>query len=410
MIVAGWADGYRNNTFRTVARARRRRDAAPAARRAVGARRPDHRDARAADRLRRRAGRLVRPLAARRRGRTRTAATSSCAPRPGPSPTSTCTRATGCELPSVPPTSPTTCALRGPALARRSIADVGTAAWIDCAGHLPWGLSGDQRLDDARSLTWDLDPPAGAGRRPPRSRGCGSRPTRPAASLSVKLCDVFPDGTSALVSRGTLDLAFRDGVHGAAGAAGARARRTTSRSSSTPAPTRGRPGQRAAGQRRRRRLAQHHRSPGAGDAHRARRPRSSCRCSTAIVAGADVRPGRRALDRSPPRASPGRSTTTCCARHHDGAHACRSRSTTRRTTAARCEDYRGEVSVDRRTFAQRAHADTTLRAGLARRRRPGAVGDGRRRRRAAGWTRRSAPSRSATVRSSASGPGSAEPG
>ena len=36
----------------------------------------------------------------------------------------------------------------------------------------------------------------------------------PAASLSVKLCDVFPDGTSALVSRGTLDLAFRDGVHG----------------------------------------------------------------------------------------------------------------------------------------------------------------------------------------------------
>ena len=33
--------------------------------------------------------------------------------------------------------------------------DVGTAAWIDCAGHLPWGLSADQREDDARSLTWD---------------------------------------------------------------------------------------------------------------------------------------------------------------------------------------------------------------------------------------------------------------
>ena len=32
---------------------------------------------------------------------------------------------------------------------------------------------------------------------------------QPAASLSVKLCDVFPDGTSALVSRGSLDLAFR---------------------------------------------------------------------------------------------------------------------------------------------------------------------------------------------------------
>ena len=33
----------------------------------------------------------------------------------------------------------------------------------------------------------------------------------PAASLSVKLCDVFADGTSALIARGTLDLAFRDG-------------------------------------------------------------------------------------------------------------------------------------------------------------------------------------------------------
>jgi hypothetical protein len=29
----------------------------------------------------------------------------------------------------------------------------------------------------------------------------------------VKLCDVFGDGTSALVTRGSLDLAFRDGVH-----------------------------------------------------------------------------------------------------------------------------------------------------------------------------------------------------
>jgi hypothetical protein len=35
----------------------------------------------------------------------------------------------------------------------------------------------------------------------------------PQASLSVKLCDVFPDGTSALVTRGTLDLRFRDGLH-----------------------------------------------------------------------------------------------------------------------------------------------------------------------------------------------------
>ena len=91
--------------------------------------------------------------------------------------------------------------------------DTGTAAWIDCAGHLPWGLSTDQRLDDARSLTWDVDPPAGPIVGQPRARLRVSADA-PAASLSVKLCDVFPDGTSALVSRGTLDLAFRDGVHG----------------------------------------------------------------------------------------------------------------------------------------------------------------------------------------------------
>ena len=44
--------------------------------------------------------------------------------------------------------------------------DVGTAAWIDCAGHLPWGLSGDQREDDARSLTWDFEPPSDGDRGP----------------------------------------------------------------------------------------------------------------------------------------------------------------------------------------------------------------------------------------------------
>src|SRR4029079_3632685 len=92
--------------------------------------------------------------------------------------------------------------------------DTGTAAWIDCAGHLPWGQSGDQRFDDARSLTWDVAPPVDPVVGHPRARLRVSV-DQPLASLSVKLCDVFPDGTSALVSRGTLDLTFRDGVHGA---------------------------------------------------------------------------------------------------------------------------------------------------------------------------------------------------
>jgi len=117
-------------------------------------------------------------------------------------------------LPSVPPVNDATLDLSAPVTLAVS-PDVGTAAWIDCAGHLPWGLSGDQRLDDERSLTWEVEPPPNpvVGHPVFRARMWA---TEPAASISVKLCDVFPDGTSALVARGTLDLAYRDGVHGPA--------------------------------------------------------------------------------------------------------------------------------------------------------------------------------------------------
>jgi hypothetical protein len=88
-------------------------------------------------------------------------------------------------------------------------ADVGTAAWIDCAGHLPWGLSGDQRLDDAASLTWTWDAEGLQllGHPVVRLRLSADAPS---ASVSVKLCDVFPDGTSALVTRGSLVLEMDD--------------------------------------------------------------------------------------------------------------------------------------------------------------------------------------------------------
>ena len=88
-------------------------------------------------------------------------------------------------------------------------ADVGTAAWIDCAGHLPWGLSDDQRLDDAAALTWTWDAEGVQLLGHPAVRLRLSADV-PAASVSVKLCDVFPDGTSALVTRGTLALEADD--------------------------------------------------------------------------------------------------------------------------------------------------------------------------------------------------------
>ena len=213
MLIAGWADGYRNNSFRTMA--------------ALGANGVPHRLLAGpwahADPTHAMPGprldldvemaawfdRWLRPTSDEPfdshcdvfvRSSTR------------PEPDLDLHAGTWLRLPTVPPTGAVGVELAGPR-ALPVVPDVGTAAWIDCAGHLPWGLSGDQRLDDARSLTWDVDAPDGAVVGQPRARLRVSADA-PAASLSVKVCDVFPDGTSALVARGTLDLAFRDGVHG----------------------------------------------------------------------------------------------------------------------------------------------------------------------------------------------------
>ena len=91
-------------------------------------------------------------------------------------------------------------------------ADVGRAAWISCAGRLPWGLPGDQRRDDALSLTYDWEPLAAdldvMGH--PRLQLTVTSAV-PVATLSARLCDVFPDGTSALACRGVLNLTHRNG-------------------------------------------------------------------------------------------------------------------------------------------------------------------------------------------------------
>jgi hypothetical protein len=92
--------------------------------------------------------------------------------------------------------------------------DVGVSAWISCAGVLPWGQPMDQRADDARSTTYDWSVGGAAG--PATGELLGNprvalrvRSSAPVAHVAVKLCDVFPDGTSALVTRGMLNLTHR---------------------------------------------------------------------------------------------------------------------------------------------------------------------------------------------------------
>jgi predicted acyl esterase len=89
--------------------------------------------------------------------------------------------------------------------------DVGTAAWISCAGKLPWGQPDDQRLDDARSLVYDWEPLEDELELLGHARvELVVSSSEPVAFLSARLCDVFPDGTSALVARGVLNLAHRE--------------------------------------------------------------------------------------------------------------------------------------------------------------------------------------------------------
>jgi predicted acyl esterase len=90
--------------------------------------------------------------------------------------------------------------------------DVGTTAWISCAGHFPWGQPVDQRPDEGLSLVYDWPAPT-------RDLVVAGHPVltvtvtadAPVAFLSAKLCSVFPDGTSALVTRGFLNLCHRAG-------------------------------------------------------------------------------------------------------------------------------------------------------------------------------------------------------
>jgi len=87
--------------------------------------------------------------------------------------------------------------------------DVGSMAWNSCAGGLPWGQPLDQRIDNARSITYDWAHTHESMLLGNSTVSLQVRSSAPVGHVSVKLCDVAPDGTSTLITRGMLDLAQR---------------------------------------------------------------------------------------------------------------------------------------------------------------------------------------------------------
>lgn len=87
--------------------------------------------------------------------------------------------------------------------------DVGVTAWNSCAGGLPWGQPGDQRIDNARSITFDWPLTVEQMVLGTAEVALQVRSSAPVGHVSAKLCDVAPDGTSTLITRTMLDLAQR---------------------------------------------------------------------------------------------------------------------------------------------------------------------------------------------------------
>ena len=209
MIIAGWADGYRNNTFRVIEQYERnglpwRLLAGPWVHKSPEVARPgpnvdDHVEIIAFFDEHLRGG----PLAEHAKGqvfvRRPTVPEPDLALHPG----------VWRDVDTWPPVGLREVEFRPVVAGVESLVvrgDVGVAAWNSCGGSLPWGQPLDQRDDDARSicLDWPITERAelvGNGRAALRIRT-----DQAYGHVSVKLCDVFPDGTSALITRGMLDL------------------------------------------------------------------------------------------------------------------------------------------------------------------------------------------------------------
>jgi uncharacterized protein len=217
MLVAGWADGYRNATFRVMERLRvpSRLLFGPWSHMATDTSLPGPR----IDLLPEMVRWWDRWLRGRRNGVDEAPPVTVFVRHPTrPAPDLDEHRGVWRDEPAWPPGRATTLALplagavpaAGDGVDRLEVrGNVGGAAWISCAGHLPFGQPGDQREDDAWSLVydWALERELEVLGHPRLAVRVGA--SAPVAFLSAKLCDVFPDGTSALVARGFLNLTRR---------------------------------------------------------------------------------------------------------------------------------------------------------------------------------------------------------
>jgi hypothetical protein len=93
----------------------------------------------------------------------------------------------------------------------RAVQSTGAQAGVWCAEGQAGELAADQRPDDGLSLAFDFEPLA----EPLEIFGLPAvtldlEVDKPQALVCVRLCEVFPDGTSALVTRGVLNLAHRE--------------------------------------------------------------------------------------------------------------------------------------------------------------------------------------------------------
>ena len=234
---------------------------------------------------------------------------------------------------------------------------------------MPWGQSSDQRPDEVHSLTFTWDELEeeleimGHARLSVRVTS-----SAPVAYLSAKLCDVFPDGTSSLVTRGMLNLTTRDSRERPIAAGAGHHLRHRPRAGGDVVDLRGRaPGPAGPG---RERLAERVAAPRTRDAHdrpfvrhvgaagarwTGARPRGvhrSCRRPTAgseqlTQGAAQGRPGE-GLGHLGRRTPPARARDACDARAAFGDY-----DATRRDVPSFRELYGGVVSgVDRRPGAR----------------------------------------------------------